>query len=176
LKLFVKTTLGLIVLAIAVRWLFGASPYEQYMELIHNDIPRLAIPVRLEQGVPTTFQARIIHKRAYRLNLLVHFHGKEQRAVVEDFIGGPVTEPGKGVPPGKLATTFRVTIRNHDQRIVQEQVGTSNGSISAGMTVGRDIVLLPLDEGLYTVGVVPLSDVSRLAPFQTELELTFLAK
>ena len=175
-KVFVATTLGLAVLAMAVRWLFGVSPYDQYMELVHKNVPRLVTPVRLEQGMPVTFQARIIHKRNYQLNLLVHFRSKEQRGVVEGLIGGPVTEPGKGGPPGKLATTFRVTVRDQNQRIVHEQLSTSNGSISGGITIGRDIALLPLDEGLFAISVVPLSDVSGLNLFRTELELTFLAK
>ncbi len=31
-------------------------------------------------------------------------------------------------------------------------------------------------EGLYTISVTPMSDVSGLAPYRTELELTYLAK
>jgi hypothetical protein len=176
--MLVPVAVTLIVLTVAVRWLFGASPYVQYLKLIHDDIPRLVIPVRLEQGAPVTFQARIIYKRSYELNLLVHFSGKEQRAVVEDLIGGPVGQPiNAGQPPGKLPTTVRITVQDQDRRGVYDRTGRSDGRIlTASHFLGRDLGLLPLDEGLYTISVTPLSDVSGLVPFRTELELTSLAK
>jgi hypothetical protein len=43
--------------------------------------------VMLEQGVPVTFQARIIRTRKYELNLLVYFANKEEGATVESLIG-----------------------------------------------------------------------------------------
>jgi hypothetical protein len=169
--------LGAVVLRVAVSWLFGASPYVQYLKLIHDDIPRLVIPVRLEQGEPVTFQARIIYKRSYELNLLVYFRGNEQRAV-EDLIGGPIGQPiNAGQPPGKLPTTIRITVQDQDRRVVHDRTGRSDGRIvTASHFLGRDLGLLPLGEGLYTISVTPLSDVSALVPFRTELELTSLAK
>jgi len=174
----VLAILGVVLLRVAVTWMFGASPYVQYLKLVHDDIPRLVIPVRMEQGVPVTFQARIIYKRSYELNLLVHFSGKEQRAVVADLIGGPIGQPiNAGQPPGKLPTTVRITVRDQDRRVVHDRTGSSNGRIgTASHFLGRDLGLLPLDEGLYTISVTPLSDVSGLVPFRTELELTSLAK
>jgi len=108
---------GAVILRVAVTWMFGASPYVQYLKLIHDDIPRLVIPVRMEQGVPVTFQARIIYKRSYELNLLVHFSGKEQRTVVAGLIGGPIGQPiNAGQPPGKLAARRQVMTREQESR------------------------------------------------------------
>jgi hypothetical protein len=177
-ELLVPVAVTLIVLTVAVRWLFGASPYVQYLKLVHDDIPRLVVPVQLERGVPVTFQARIIYKRSYELNLLVYFRGREQRAVVEDLIGGAITQPiNAAKPAGKLPIAVRIAVQDQDRRVIYDQTVRSDGHIeSASQFLGRGLGLLPLEEGLYAISVTPLSDVSELVPFRTELELTSLAK
>jgi hypothetical protein len=167
----VLTFLGVVV--------FGASPYVKYLKWVHNDIPRFAIPVRLVDGTPVTFQARILQKHGYELNLLVYFSGKKQRAIVEDLIGGAIAQPiNTAMPPGKLPTTVRVTVHDQDWRVVYEQTRRSDSKIKWSVNfLGRELALLPpLDEGLYTISVTPLSDVSGFAPFRTDLELTYLLK
>jgi hypothetical protein len=41
--------LGVVVLRVAVNWgMLGASPYVQYMEWVHNDVPRFTFRTDLE--------------------------------------------------------------------------------------------------------------------------------
>lgn len=159
--------------------MFGSSPYVQYLKWVHNDIPRFTVPVRLVEGTPVTFQARILKKHGYELNLLVYFSGKQQRAAVEGLLGGPIAQPiNAAKPPGKLPITVRVTVQDQERRAVYDQTVQSDGHISsASYFLGRGLVLLPpLDQGLYSVSVTALSDVSGFAPFRTDLELTYLLK
>jgi hypothetical protein len=168
------------VVGVAGTWvMFGSSPYVQYLKWVNSDIPRFTVPAQLVEGTPVTFQARIIRKHGYELNLLVHFRSKQERAVVEDLIGGPIAQPiNAGLPPGKLPTTVRVTVRGQDQQLVYDQTHRADGRIaSAANFLARELALMPpLDEGLYIISVTPLSDVSDFAPFRTELELTYLLK
>jgi hypothetical protein len=172
--------LGVVVLRVAMTWgMFGTSPYVQYLKWVHNDIPRFAIPVRLVEGAPVTFQARILQKHGYELNLLLYFMSREERAAGESLLSGPIGQlmnpPSR---PGKLPIRVRVAIQDQDRRIFYDQTRTSDGIISrSSRFFGRELDLLPpLDEGLYTISVTPLSDVSSFAPFRTELELTYLLK
>jgi hypothetical protein len=172
--------LGVVVLRVAMNWgMFGASPYVQYMKWVHNDVPRFTIPVQLVEGTPVAFQARILQKHGYELNLLVYFSGKKQRAIVEDLIGGAIAQPiNAAKPPRKLPTTVSVTVQDQDRRVVHNQIRRSDGRIERSLNfLGRELALLPpLDEGLYTISVTALSDVSGFAPFRTDLELTYLLK
>ncbi|QWG21450.1 hypothetical protein KMZ93_15660 [Bradyrhizobium sediminis] len=166
-------------LQVAGGWVYGDSPYVQYLKWVHHDIPRFTVPVRLVEGTPFSFPARIIRTYGHELNLLVYFSGKKERAVVEGLIGGPIGQPvNAGRPPGKLPTTVRVTVKDQDQRIVYDQTRSSDGRhASSASFVGRQFAFLPpLNEGHYTISVTPLSDVSGLAPFRTELELTYRSK
>jgi hypothetical protein len=43
--------------------------------------------------------------------------------------------------------------------------------IAAARYLGRGLGLLPLEEGLYVVIIMPLNNVSPLKPFRIELEL-----
>ena len=93
-------------------------------------------------------------------------------------LGGPVAQPiNAGSPPGKLPTTFRVTVRDPENRVVHDQTGNSDGIVaSTAFSRARELALLPLDEGLYTLSITPLIEVSALAPFRTEIELTYSGK
>jgi hypothetical protein len=135
--------------------------------------------VQLVEGTPVTFQARILQKHGYELNLLVYFSGKKPRAIVEDLIGGAIAQPiNAAKPPGKLPTTVSVTVQDQDRRVIYNQTRRSDGRIERSVNfLGRELALLPpLDEGLYTISVTALSDVSGFAPFRTDLELTYLLK
>ncbi|NOJ40810.1 hypothetical protein [Bradyrhizobium australiense] len=92
----------LLVLTVAARWLYGVSPYAQFLKLVYSDIPVQVVPVELVQGTPVTFRTRIIQHNIYYLNLLVSFDNDEQRVGVDDFIGGPIGQPGNVARrPGK---------------------------------------------------------------------------
>jgi hypothetical protein len=129
--MLVPVAVTLIVLTFAVRWLFGASPYVQFMNLIHNDIPRQVIPVELVQGTPVTFRTRIIQSMTYDLNLLVYFEDREQRVRVDDLIGGPVGQPGNVARrPGKLSTVVRILVRDEENRTIYDQTARPQGRIT----------------------------------------------
>ncbi|UPK16799.1 DUF5625 family protein [Bradyrhizobium sp. 131] len=155
--------------------MYGEPPYVQYLKWAHHDIPRFSVPVLLVEGTPFTFQARIIAKKQYQLNLVVYFTGAKQEAALAALLGGPVAQPiNAGSPPGKLSTTFRVTVRDQENRVVHDQTGSSDGIVaSTAFSRARELALLPLDEGLYTLSITPLIEVSALAPFRTEMELTY---
>jgi hypothetical protein len=164
-------TVTLIVLTFAVRWLFGASPYVQFMKLIHNDIPRQVIPVELVQGTPITFRTRIIQSMTYDLNLLVYFEDREQRARVDDLIGTSARWRGR------LLTVVRIVVRDEQDRSIYDQTIRSEGVIkTSNYFVGRRLEKLALDEGIYDVSVTPLSDMSGIAPFRSALEVYYLTK
>lgn len=167
------------VFQVAGGWLYGDPPYVQYLKWVHDDIPRFTAPVRLIKGTPFIFQARIIRKYEHELNLMVYFIGQKEGAVVENLLGGPIARPiNAGLPPGKLPTTVRVTVQDQEQRVVYDQTRSTDGSDGWGAYFRtRQLARLPpLDEGLYTVSVTPLSDVSGFAPFRTDLELTYRSK
>ncbi|WP_156952006.1 DUF5625 family protein [Bradyrhizobium sp. WSM1743] len=157
--------------------MYGESPYVQYLKWAHHDIPRFTVPVLLVEGTPFTLHARIIGKRRYELNLMV-FTGPKEEAALTTLLGGPVAQPiNAGAPPGKLRTTVRVTVHDQEQRLVYNQTRSSDGIDAwTAFSRARELGLLPLDEGLYTVIITPLSDVSALAPFRTEIELTYSGK
>jgi hypothetical protein len=165
--------LGAMGLKVAEGLLFGVSPREQYLMFIHSDTPPLRIPVQLEQGVPVTFQARIIRTRKYELNLLVYFANKEERATVESLIGTryvPLNSVAE--PVSRLPTTVRISFQNQDQRVLSDETIRSDGLlIAAARYLGRRLGLFPLEDGIYAVTVTPLNDVSFLKPFRVELEL-----
>lgn len=169
--MLVAVTVTLIVLAFAVRWLFGASPYVQFMKLIHNDIPRQVIPVELVQGTPVTFRTRIIQSMTYDLNLLVYFEDREQRARVDDLIGTGARWSGR------LLTVVRIVVRDEQDRTIYDQTVRSEGVIkTSNYFVGRRLEKLALNEGVYDVSVTPLSDMSGIAPFRSALEVYYLTK
>lgn len=166
------------VFQVAGRWAYGDSPYVQYLKLVDDDIPRFAVPVRLVEGTQFSFPARIIQRHGYELNLVVYFKSPRERTVVESLLGGPIAQPiNAGVPPGKLPTTFRVTVHDQEKRMVYDQTLSADGIVaSTAFSHARELASLPLDEGLYTLSITPLSDVSALAPFRTEIELTYSGK
>jgi hypothetical protein len=171
--LLVITLLGAVGLQVAGGWIFGVSPRDQYLGFTASDIPPLRIPVQLEQGVPVTFQARIIRRRKYELNLLVHFANKEERAAVESLIGTRYVLPNSGAEPvSRVPTSVRIIVQDQDRRVLSDETIRSDGRLlSAAGYLGRGLDLLPLEEGIYAVSITPLSDVSPLKPFRVELEL-----
>jgi hypothetical protein len=169
--MLVPVAVILIVLTFAVRWLFGASPYVQFMNLIHNDIPRQVIPVELVQGTPVTFRTRIIQSMTYDFNLLVYFEDREQRARVDDLIGTSARWPGR------LPTVVRIVMRDEKNRTIYDQTVRSEGVIkTSNYFVGRRLEKLALNEGIYEISVTPLSDMSGIAPLRSALEVYYLAK
>ncbi|WP_141713480.1 DUF5625 family protein [Bradyrhizobium elkanii] len=159
--------------------MYGDTPYVQFSKWVHNDIPRFTVSVRLVEGTPVSVPARIIRKYGHELNLMVYFTGQQERAVVEGLLGGPISQPRSiATPPGKLPTTVRVTVQNREQQVVFDQTRSSDGSDGWGayFRIRQLAWLPPLDEGLYTITVTFLSDVSALAPFRTDLELTYQVK
>jgi hypothetical protein len=170
-EMLVSVAVALIILTVAVRWLFGASPYVQFMKHLHNDIPRQVIPVELVQGTPVTFQTRIIQSMTYDLNLLVYFDDREQRARADDLIGTSAARPGK------LLTVVRIAVRDEENRTIYDQTVRSEGVIkTSNYFIGRKLDRLALNERIYEVSVTPLSDVSGIAPFRTALEVYYLTK
>lgn len=164
---------------VAGGWLYGETPYVQYLKWIHNNIPRFTVPVRLVEGTTTTFQARIIRKDGHRLNLIVYFTRQDEEAVVERLLGRPVAQPINSTQPhGKLPIAFRVTVHDQEQRVAYDQTVTSDRTVAYGSHFrARQLAELPpWDEGLYSIDITPLNDVSGLAPFRTELELTYQSK
>lgn len=171
--------LAAVVLKVCWGWMYGEPPHIQFMRLLHNNIPRFTVPVRLVEGTPVSFQARVVRKYGHRLNLLVYFGGKAERTVVEDLVGGPIALPrNEALPPGKLRTTVRVTVTDREERVVFDQTRSSDAHMAVGMNyLGRELALLPpLKEDLYTINVTPLNDVSALAPLRTEIEVTYSSK
>lgn len=163
---------------VAGGWVLGVPPYVQFMKLVHDDIPRLTVAVRLVEGAPFSFPARIVERRRYQLNLEVFFTSPEERIVVAGLVGGPIAQPvNAGLPPGKLPTTIRVTVTDQEQRVVYDQTQTSDGRYAtAANSLTRPLAAPVLDEGRYTVSVTPLNDMTGFAPFRTDLELTYRSK
>jgi Domain of unknown function (DUF5625) len=159
-------------------WVYGESPYDQYLQWAYHDIPRFTVPVRLVEGTPITFQARIIGKKRYQVNLMIVFTGATEGAAVTALLGDPAAQPiNAGLPGGKLPMTFRVTVHDQEERAVYDQTRRADGIVaSTAFSRARELALLPLDDGLYTLSITPLSDVSALAPFRTEIELTYSGK
>lgn len=166
------------VFRVAGGWVYGESPYVQYLKWVHHDIPRFEVPARLVDGTPFAFQARIIEKRRYALNLMVYFTGPKENAALKALLGGSIAQPINAAgPPAKLPTTVRVTVHDQERRVVYDHTRSSDGIIaSTTFSHHRELVLLPLSEGFYTVTITPLSDMSALAPFRTAIELTYSVK
>jgi hypothetical protein len=169
---------GLLVLTVAVRTLYGVSPYVQFLKLIYSDIPVQVVPVVLVQGTPATFRTRIIQRNIYYLNMLVYFDNDEQRAEVDDLIGGQVGQPGNVARrPGKLRTENRIVVRDAEGRTIHDRTLRTEGrTATAGTYLGRRIDTVELNEGVYEISVTPLTDMSRIAPFRTALEIYYLFK
>jgi Domain of unknown function (DUF5625) len=165
----IAVTVVLIVLTVAVRWLYGLSPYGQLMKLFYSDIPTQVVPAELVEGVPTTFRTRIIQRHTYSLSLLVYFNNDEQRAAVDDLIGGPRR-------PGKLRTDVRIVVRDAENRIIRDQTVQAKGRFTGGDYLGRQLDRFGLDEGIYEISVTFLSSTSRLIPFRTALEVNYRVK
>ncbi|MEH2541789.1 MULTISPECIES: DUF5625 family protein [unclassified Bradyrhizobium] len=172
------TLIVLLVLTIYVRSLYGVSPYAQFLKLIYSDVPVQVVPVELVEGTPFTFRTRIIQRNIYYLSLLVYFDNAEQRVRVDDLIGGPVGQPGNVArPPGKLQTVIRIVVRDLENRAIYDRTVRPEGRNITGATyLGRRLDTIELSEGIYEVSVTPLSDMSRLAPFRTALEIYYLFK
>lgn len=171
--------LAAVVLQVCWGWMFGEPPHIQFKRLLYNDIPRFTVPVRLMEGTPVSFQARVVRKYGHELNLLVHFGSKAERTVVQDLVGGPIALPrNEALPQGKLRTTVRVTVTDQEERVVFDQTRSSDAHVAVGMNyLVRELARLPpLKEGLYTINVTPLNDVSALVPLRTELEVTYSSK
>lgn len=169
---------GAALLRVVATWIMGESPYLQYLKLVHNDIPRLTVPVRLQRGVPSTFRARVVQGRSYELNLLVNFSGDAQRAAVHNLIGGPIAQPSNlADPPGELRSICHIVVQDEDGQTILDRTFQSDGHIaSTNYSFSRNLARVRLEEGLYIVSITPMNDTSRLDPFRTELELTYTAK
>jgi hypothetical protein len=174
----IAVTVAVIVLTISVRWLYGVSPYAQFLKLIYSDIPVLVVPVELVEGTPVTFRTRIIQRNIYDLNLRVYFDNNERRAEVDDLIGGPVGQPGNVARrPGKLRTVVRIIVRDVENRTVHDRTVRPEGrNITGAYYLGRRLDAIELSEGIYEISVTPLSDTSGLAPFRSALEVYYLSK
>ncbi|MCK1345468.1 hypothetical protein IVB25_40175 [Bradyrhizobium sp. 193] len=166
------------VFRIAGGWAYGEPPYVQYLKWAHHDIPRFTVPARLIEATPFTFQAQIIGKKRYELNLVVYSTGPREEAALEALLGGPIAQPiNAGLPPGKLPTKVHVTVQDQERRVVFDQTRSSDGIVArTAFSRARELALLPLDEGRYTVTVTPLSDMTALSPFRTEIEVTYSGK
>lgn len=174
----VAVTVTLIVLTVAARWLYGLSPYAQFLKLVYNDIPAQVVPVELVEGTPVTFRTRVIQRNIYELNLRVYFDNNEQRAGVDDLIGGPVGQPGNVARrPGKLSTVARIVVHDGGNRTIHDRtVRTEGRNLTGSAYLGRRLDTIDLSEGIYEISVTPLSDTSALAPFRSALEVYYLAK
>jgi Domain of unknown function (DUF5625) len=174
---FVAGTVALIILTVSVRWLYGVSPSAQVLKLIYSDIPVQVVPVELVEGAPVTFRTRIIQRNIYYLNLLVYFDNDEQRVGVDDFIGGPIGQPGNVARrPGK-PTIARIIVRDAENRTIHDRtVRTEGRTATAGAYLGRRLDTIELSEGIYEISVTPLSDISRLAPFRSAFEVYYRFK
>jgi hypothetical protein len=165
------------VFRVAGGWVYGESPYEQYLKWVHGDIPPFTVPVRLVEGMPATFPARIIRKHGHELNLMVYFTWQEERILSASLLGGPIVQPiNEAMPHGKVPTAFRVIIQDSESTMTIPTTRTDHSALGASFIARHLARLPPLDEGLYTISVTPLNDVSGLAPLRTELELTFRSK
>jgi hypothetical protein len=175
LLMLAAATAVLLVLIVGVRSLYGLSPYAQFLKLIHSDIPVQVVPVELVQGTPVTFRTRIIQRNIYDLNLLVYFDNGEQRAGVDDLIGGQVGQPGNVARrPGKLRTVARIVVRDVENRTLHDRtVRTEGRNATAGVYLGRRFDTIELGEGIYEISVTPLSDMSGLAPFRSALQIYY---
>jgi hypothetical protein len=147
----IAVTVTLVVLTVAVRSLYGVSPYAQFLKLIYSDIPVQVVPVELVEGTPVTFRTRIIQRNIYYLNLLVYFDNDEQRVGVDDFIGGPIGQPGNVARrPGK-PTIARIIVRDAENRTIHDRTVRTEGRIAtAGAYLGRRLDTIELSEGIYT--------------------------
>lgn len=88
--------------------MYGESPYDQYLKWAYHNIPRFTVPVRLVEGTPITFQARIIGKKRYQVNLMIVFTGATEGTAVTALLGGLAVQPiNAGLPGGKLRTIAR---------------------------------------------------------------------
>ena len=68
-------------------------------------------------------------------------------------------------------------MRDEQDRSIYDQTVRSEGVIkTSNYFVGRRLEKLALDEGIYDVSVTPLSDMSGIAPFRSELEFHYLTK
>ena len=174
----VAATAVLLALIVGVRSMYGASPYLQFLKLIYSDIPVQVVPIEFVQGTPATFRTRIIQRNTYYLNLLVYFDNAEQRAGVDELIGGPVGQPGNVARrPGRLQTEVRVVVRDAERRTVHDRTVQTEGRMAtAGAYLGRRLDTIELNEGIYEISVTPLSDMSRLATFRSALEIYYLFK
>lgn len=169
---------GAAALRILASWMFGESPYVQYLRLMHDDIPRFVVPVRLQQGITVTFPARIIEKRGYELNILVYFKGDQQRAAVENLIGGAITQP-KNVaqPAGQLQSLMHIVVTDESGRVVYDRTELSDGHTKSNLfLLGRELARFRLEDGPHSISVTPMNDVSALDPFGVEFELTYGVK
>ncbi|WBL78814.1 DUF5625 family protein [Bradyrhizobium xenonodulans] len=165
------------VFRVAGGWAYGEPPYVQYLKWVHHDIPRFTVPARLIEGTPFTFQAQIIGKKRYKLNLVVYFTGPREEAALEALLG-PIAQPiNAGLPLGKLPTKVHVTVQDQERRVVFDQTQSSDGiDARTAFSRARELALLPLDEGRYTVAITPLRDMTALSPFRTEIEVTYSGK
>ena len=79
--------------------------------------------------MPATFQARIIRKRKYELNLLVYFTNKEERATVESLIGAYHSLNSVADPVSRMPTTVRIVVQDQDQRVLSDETIQSDGRL-----------------------------------------------
>jgi Ca2+-binding RTX toxin-like protein len=113
----VLALLGAVVLGVASTWIFGNSPYVQYLKLIHDDIPRLVIPVRLVQGVPVKFQARIIYKGGAGNDTFVFRASLGQDTITDFTAGHDVLEFRDGIFANAAAALAAATVSGNDTLI-----------------------------------------------------------
>jgi hypothetical protein len=63
--MLVAATAVLLVLTVGARWLYGVSPYAQFLKLTYSDIPVQVVPIELVEGTPVTVRTRIIQRNIY---------------------------------------------------------------------------------------------------------------
>jgi Domain of unknown function (DUF5625) len=157
---------------LAFYWVYSPPAYERDLRAKYSDIPPLWIPTNLTKDVAVTFKAPIIHAQKYQLNLLVYYENEARRADAEDLIGrhyAPLNSAGEQL--SLLPTTMRIVVQDQDGHTVSDQVFRSDGQMGVGRDyIERNLGLLSLKEGLFIIRVTPLSDVSRLKSFQTDLQ------
>lgn len=79
--------------------------------------------------------------------------------------------------PGRLRAVVRIVVRDAENKPIHDRTVHTEGRIAtAGAYLGRRLDTIELSEGIYEVSVTPLSDMSRLAPFRSALQIYYLFK
>jgi hypothetical protein len=140
------------------------------LRTVYSDVPRLEFATTLEK--PLVFRARILDKRQYMLNLLVHYDNREQRVALQQILGKWGDNEQTSADSG-IRTQFRIVVRDDGDRIIRDETpgsigwhGTREGSLD------RRIDAFTLSSGIYFIEVTPVGDLSAFRNFRTSVELT----